>query len=135
MTGDRVDAATRAINARARLPPSINTKFAALFQYLRPARSHAAPSRIPTASSAPYEVAVAALLPCFWIYWEVGKHLLTIARPHNPYQAWIDTYADEAFARGVRQYVLLGAGLDTFGYRHPHDGLRFFEVDHPATQA
>ena len=36
---------------------------------------------------------------------------------------------------GVRQYVLLGVGLDTFGYRNPHFGLRVFEVDHPATQA
>jgi methyltransferase (TIGR00027 family) len=42
----------------------------------------------------------------------------------------------EAVARGVRQYVLLGAGLDTFAYRNPHaaSGLRVFEVDHPATQ-
>ena len=42
----------------------------------------------------------------------------------------------EAVARGVRQYVLLGAGLDTFAYRNPHAaaGLRVFEVDHPATQ-
>lgn len=39
-------------------------------------------------------------------------------------------------ANGVRQYVLLGAGLDTFAYRNPHAalGLRVFEVDHPATQ-
>jgi methyltransferase (TIGR00027 family) len=37
---------------------------------------------------------------------------------------------------GVRQYVVLGAGLDTFGYRNPHRGagLKVFEVDHPATQ-
>ena len=37
---------------------------------------------------------------------------------------------------GVRQAVLLGAGLDTFAYRHPYDetGARVFEVDHPATQ-
>lgn len=41
----------------------------------------------------------------------------------------------EAFARGVRQYVLLGAGLDTFAYRCGLDGLQIFEVDHPATQA
>ncbi len=41
----------------------------------------------------------------------------------------------EAFARGVRQYVVLGAGLDTFAYRNPHEGLRVFEVDFPATQA
>jgi methyltransferase (TIGR00027 family) len=40
-----------------------------------------------------------------------------------------------AVQRGVRQYVLLGAGLDTFAYRNPHAGLRVFEVDHPATQA
>lgn len=36
---------------------------------------------------------------------------------------------------GVRQVVILGAGLDTFAYRNPHPGLRVFEVDHPATQA
>jgi len=42
-----------------------------------------------------------------------------------------------AIARGVRQAVVLGAGLDTFGLRNPHaqQGLRVFEVDHPATQA
>jgi methyltransferase (TIGR00027 family) len=42
-----------------------------------------------------------------------------------------------AVARGVRQYVILGAGLDTFPYRNPFgsDKLRIFEVDHPATQA
>jgi methyltransferase (TIGR00027 family) len=41
-----------------------------------------------------------------------------------------------AVARGVRQYVVLGAGLDTFAYRNPHAarGLKVFEVDHPATQ-
>jgi methyltransferase (TIGR00027 family) len=39
-------------------------------------------------------------------------------------------------AAGVRQYVVLGAGLDTFACRDPyHDaGLRVFEVDHPGTQ-
>ena len=43
----------------------------------------------------------------------------------------------EAIQRGVRQYVVLGAGLDTFAYRNPYpsDTLRVFEVDHPATQA
>ncbi len=35
----------------------------------------------------------------------------------------------------VTQYVLLGAGLDTFAYRNPYPRLRVFEVDHPATQA
>jgi methyltransferase (TIGR00027 family) len=39
-----------------------------------------------------------------------------------------------AVERGVRQYVVLGAGLDTFAYRNPYPELRVFEVDHPATQ-
>ncbi len=50
-------------------------------------------------------------------------------------------YAEEELAlgvqRGVRQYVILGAGLDTFAYRNPYPqgSLQVFEVDHPATQA
>lgn len=49
-------------------------------------------------------------------------------------------YAEDQLARavesGVRQYVILGAGLDTFAYRNPwlSSGLSVFEVDHPATQ-
>ena len=39
-----------------------------------------------------------------------------------------------AYGRGVRQYCLLGAGLDTFGLRNRLAGLQVFEVDHPATQ-
>lgn len=43
---------------------------------------------------------------------------------------------DAAVQRGVRQYVVLGAGLDTFACRNPYpaDLLQVFEVDHPATQ-
>ncbi len=39
-------------------------------------------------------------------------------------------------ARGIRQVVVLGAGLDTFSLRNPHasQGVRVFEVDYPATQ-
>ena len=40
-----------------------------------------------------------------------------------------------AVERGVRQIVILGAGLDTFALRNPHAGLEIYEVDHPATQA
>jgi methyltransferase (TIGR00027 family) len=39
-----------------------------------------------------------------------------------------------AVERGVRQIVILGAGLDTFALRNPHDELKIYEVDHPATQ-
>src|SRR5690242_18723625 len=49
-------------------------------------------------------------------------------------------FAEESLAkaieRGVNQLVVLGAGLDTYGYRGASaHGLRIFEVDHPATQA
>jgi methyltransferase (TIGR00027 family) len=49
-------------------------------------------------------------------------------------------FAEDALAaaveRGVRQLVVLGAGLDTYAYRNPFGArLRVFEVDHPATQA
>jgi methyltransferase (TIGR00027 family) len=42
----------------------------------------------------------------------------------------------ESVTCGIRQYMILGAGLDTFGYRQPlwAKSLRVFEVDHPATQ-
>ncbi len=49
-------------------------------------------------------------------------------------------FAEDALARsierGATQYVVLGAGLDTFAYRNPHSEslLRVFEVDFPATQ-
>src|ERR1700749_4404736 len=39
-----------------------------------------------------------------------------------------------AVRRGVTQFVILGAGLDTFTYRNPFPNVRVFEVDHPATQ-
>jgi methyltransferase (TIGR00027 family) len=39
-----------------------------------------------------------------------------------------------AVAMGVKQCVVLGAGLDTFAYRNPFPDLRVIEVDHPATQ-
>src|SRR4051812_30164931 len=43
----------------------------------------------------------------------------------------------EAVEEGVEQYVLLGAGVDTFAYRQPPWARRLtiVEVDHPATQA
>jgi methyltransferase (TIGR00027 family) len=47
---------------------------------------------------------------------------------------YVEDQLAKAFQRGVRQYVVLGAGLDTFAWRNPFEGLRVFEVDFPATQ-
>ena len=62
-----------------------------------------------------------------------------VARPLRAFLAVRSRLAEDtlaqAVAAGVRQYVVLGAGLDTFAYRNPYPNLRVFEVDHPATQA
>lgn len=51
----------------------------------------------------PIEVATAAILPCFWIYKEVGDHILeTQNSSNNPYKNWIDTYSGDEFAEGVK---------------------------------
>ncbi len=52
--------------------------------------------------SRPYPVALAALLPCFWIYAEVGVDLQKRTAAGNPYQSWIDTYGGEEFHAHVR---------------------------------
>jgi thiaminase/transcriptional activator TenA len=61
-----------------------------------------------TAYHEPWEVLVAALLPCFWIYWDVGCGIAASAAgaaPDNPYRAWIDTYADPRFGEAVAAVV------------------------------
>jgi methyltransferase (TIGR00027 family) len=59
-----------------------------------------------------------------------GMRLFIAARSR-----FAETTVAAAAKRGVTQFVVLGAGLDTFAYRNPHAGLCVFEVDHPATQA
>jgi methyltransferase (TIGR00027 family) len=70
--------------------------------------------RTPTRQDRPFSIALRAFL---------------VARSR-----YAEDNLEQAVAAGVRQYVLLGAGLDTFAYRNPYAGLRVFEVDHPATQ-
>jgi len=78
----------------------------------------------------------------------VGENAEAIARDADQYVsrrrmrifiAVRTRFAEDALAdavdHGVRQLVVLGAGLDTYAYRGPlRDRLRIFEVDHPATQ-
>jgi methyltransferase (TIGR00027 family) len=61
-----------------------------------------------------------------------------VARDFRLYMSVRSRYAEDRLAQqvanGVEQYVILGAGLDTFAYRSPYPRLRVFEVDFPATQ-
>lgn len=63
-----------------------------------------------TAYQEPWEVLLAALLPCFWLYWDVGTAIARDAAADNPYKAWIDTYADPAFGNAVKAVM---AATDT----------------------
>jgi len=59
-----------------------------------------------SASLESVEVAVAAVLPCFWIYKEVGDYIYKNQQSiNNPYQKWINTYAGEEFSRVVQQAI------------------------------
>ena len=48
-------------------------------------------------SQSPVEVEAAAILPCFWVYLKVGKHIAATMKEGNPYSAWIATYSDPVF--------------------------------------
>ena len=49
------------------------------------------------AYGAPFHEALAALLPCYWIYWEVGKALARAGSPNPLYERWIGTYGSDEF--------------------------------------
>ena len=56
-----------------------------------------------TATTAPYPVVVAAVLPCFWIYDDVGRRLIAHIDDltEHPYADWISTYGDPAFTEAT----------------------------------
>ena len=72
---------------------------------LSPACDHYVSWLLATAWSEPYEVVLGALLPCFWIYLEVGRDIFCRAEAGNPYRAWIDTYAGEEFGNAVAEMI------------------------------
>ncbi len=81
-------------------------------------------------------VAVRLLGPEFIVDRERESH--PVARAFRAFMAarsrWVEDRLASAVSAGATQYVILGAGLDTFAWRNPHPSLRVFEVDHPATQ-
>lgn len=59
------------------------------------------------ANNSSTSVSAAALLPCFWVYHEVGKHIKNKSVPKNIYQKWIDTYQGDEYAEYVDDFVQL----------------------------
>jgi thiaminase/transcriptional activator TenA len=70
------------------------------------------------AYATPFHEAVAALLPCYWIYWEVGKELERAGSRDPLFSRWIETYASEEFGSVVR--AVLGM-TDTLASQLTHD--------------
>jgi thiaminase (transcriptional activator TenA) len=66
------------------------------------------------AYGAPFHESLAALLPCYWIYWEVGKTLERAGSPDPVYARWISTYASTEFGDVVRAVL---AAIDTLAGR------------------
>ena len=70
--------------------------------------------------------------------YDAVREMHPFARVFRAFMAVRSRYAEDRLAAsvalGVTQYVILGAGLDTFAYRNPFPHLRVFEVDFPATQ-
>ncbi|MGE3909306.1 MAG: thiaminase II [Chloroflexota bacterium] len=57
------------------------------------------------AGTGTFEELLGAILPCYWIYWEVGKTLVATGSPDPVYQRWIDAYASEQFAAAVQRVL------------------------------
>nr|WP_315031374.1 thiaminase II [uncultured Chryseobacterium sp.] len=73
---------------------------------LQPACHHYIHFLRSTAALESVEIAVAAVLPCFWIYREVGNYIYEIQNTvNNPYEKWIATYAGEEFSTAVDQAI------------------------------
>jgi hydroxymethylpyrimidine kinase/phosphomethylpyrimidine kinase len=52
-----------------------------------------------------YPVLIAAVLPCFWLYQDVGARLHILSHAEHPYGSWLDTYADAAFEASTRRAI------------------------------
>lgn len=83
---------------------------------MQPACHHYVHSLKSTASLASVEVAVAAVLPCFWIYREIGTFIYENQNTAaNPYKKWIDTYAGDDFDVLVKQAIEIADRLASKG--------------------
>ncbi len=60
-----------------------------------------------TAALSPLEEAIAAILPCFWVYREIGYHMLSSTHSHHPYALWINSYSHPDFSLATESVISL----------------------------
>lgn len=79
--------------------------------------------------------AILRVAPLRWLFW---RPLLAKVRPISVFVVVRSRYTEDTLEHsirdGCRQYVILGAGLDSWALRHIEPGVTVFELDHPATQ-
>ena len=78
---------------------------------------------------------VLRVAPLRWLFWE---RLLARVRPISAFivirSRYVEDCLEHSIGNGCRQYVILGAGLDSWALRYETPGVSVFELDHPATQ-
>ena len=76
-----------------------------------------------------YGKSLAALLPCFWIYQNVGQHIFDRSVDQNPYADWINTYASQEFSKSVESMIEMTNGA--LGNKNAHnqeEAIHAFEI-------
>ena len=72
---------------------------------------------------------LAAVLPCYWIYWEAGKELKKRGSKDPQYQRWIDMYSGEEYGKVVRQVLdMMNAESGGMTPEARHAAARLFEI-------
>jgi thiaminase/transcriptional activator TenA len=100
---------------------------------VRPTTRAYASFLVATVFSGSFADGLAAILPCFWIYAEVGKHLKLAGSPNPVYQRWIDSYGGDDYQREVllaldltdRVGLDLGPGAEAAARQHFRTAARY----------
>jgi thiaminase/transcriptional activator TenA len=82
-------------------------------------------SLVAIAHEGTFAESMAALLPCYWIYWEVGKDLARRGSKDPSYQKWIDAYAGESYGDAVR--AVMAIADETAGKASTEERKRMME--------
>jgi len=102
LTTHAAAAATAETGLHAELMTSLGRDPAELLAFdVRPTTRAYAAYLLATVFSGSFADGLAAIVPCFWIYAEVGKHLTQAGSPNPVYQRWIDSYSSDDYQREV----------------------------------
>jgi len=102
LTTHAAAAATAETGLHAELMTSLGRDPAELLAFdVRPTTRAYAAYLLATVFSGSFADGLAAIMPCFWIYAEVGQHLKAAGSPNPVYQRWIDSYGSDEYLREV----------------------------------